>query len=1187
MKKLLIKNKFLILILAFVVAVLSAVLVIKPSSKKDGLNSFATGGVYTAFADEGQSESEETLKDLKAKVSTDGKYLLLISAFDDSILKTDGLYYIGYKYTVNGVQIDTTQLPDAKTATYYAGVSLKTANGVEEYGAKDIYSNAAYENYSLIVHEIEFETTYQEEGALIENLHSFITEMEQIGENEYKEVATTTSKNYLDNSKYRVANGNFDNDIEGWTFNNLSGEQPFGGVHANETFWGEGYAMNNAGNYFSAYADGASEASTGTLASPLFTVGGTGYITYMLGGAGNPRCYLTVENAAGEVLALYRNTRFADFPAGDYSLEDRRAMIGNTVFLANFVTYKADLSAYKGQQVKLVVHDLATAGWGVVFFDELNTFYAYESQIPENAFVAENLLANKTALAEELALEITAQGDYTADSFANYVEKLNAAKEIAGIEYATQTEVDNATNALTEARLALTVRPIEEVDGAVKSFRLASSDNKSLTIADYVNVNNLSNITYKVTSNNEKLTVGEIVDGVFTITAGEVDEETSVIVTVEVLYNGDVKLTVEVTVQITNEVAPTVFSEEVNKSCDVYALTDKESLVIDFAENVDNAGGLDLAYMLTHNGEEIVLESSSYIFLLGSYGVNETVETFTVTVSFVANEQNASISYVYNLAIKDTTDSRLVNGGFENGMDGWVKVGNIGNVSADTHYWVSEWENNGKGYEFGLDGEKMFSAYAGGEETAVGTLTSSTFTVGGSGFVTFKLGAMKDGNYVYVDVVDAHSKVILARYYNGLWAEYTNDLKSGCSLIAYKADLSSLIGREVFFRISDNADSGYGLFFVDSFNTYYEKEPSYFNNATPVNYAVSGTIYDVFNGGFEMGDVQGWWNNGEPGAVTNANAFFSGVAYGKEGAFLYSGVEDFQAGNGREGNQGVLTSSTFEIGGSGWISFKLGGGNSFCYVQVIDADTNQVLARYRQQARQDAVLIQYVADLSAHIGTLARIQLVDYASSDWGCVSFDNVVTYYAQTENLPEGLTANDTKYAVVNGSFENGLDGWKMSITEAGAHNTLGWVESSEHDAGWYTKNDDNKDGNNLFTFVKPDGTNCENSKGTLQTANFVLQQNTYVSFRFGGAGGGQNHDVHIQLCRADGSVIATFFNDKEGKQNTRMNGYFYYYEGAETDCFFRVVDNSTGDYGCFVVDDFRANQTVAPEGFVQAIL
>lgn len=732
MKKLLLKNKIFVLVLAFMVALLSALFALNTTSVESGVNSFTTGGVYTAFAEEGQSESDETLKELKAKVSTDGKYLLLISAFDDSFLKEDGLYYIGYKYTQKGTDIDTTQIAGAKTSTYYGAVNLKTANGVKSYGAKDIYSNDAYENYGLIVCEIEFETTYQEEGVYLEDLHAFITEMQANENGGYDVVDSIEGKNYFNKDKYR-----------------------------------------------------------------------------------------------------------------------------------------------------------------------------------------------------------------------------------------------------------------------------------------------------------------------------------------------------------------------------------------------------------------------------------------------------------------------LQNGGFENGMEGWTKVGNIGDVDTATHYWVNDPES-AEGFAFGMDGEKMFSAYApDAMESAVGTLTSSTFTVGGSGFVTFKVGAMKDGNYVYVDVVDATSKQILARYYNGLWADRTEDVKSGCTLIGYKADLSAFMGKEVFFRISDNADSGYGLFFVDSFITYYEEEPSYFNNATPVSYAVSGTIYDVFNGGFEMGDVQGWWNNGEPGAVTNANAFFSGVEYGKVGEYLYSGVEDYQAGNGREGNQGVLTSSAFEIGGCGWISFKLGGGNSRCYVQVIDATTNQVLARYRQQNRQDAVLIQYVADLSSYVGRLARIQVVDYASSDWGCVSFDNVITYYAQTENLPEGLTANDVKYELVNGSFENGLDGWKMTITEAGAHNTLGWVESSEHDAGWYTKNDDNKDGSNLFTFVRPDGTNCENTKGTLETANFVLKQNTYVAFRFGGAGGAQNHDVHIQLCSADGSVIKTFYNDKEGKVNTRMNAYYYYYDGVETDCFFRVVDNSISDYGCFVVDDFRANLTSAPEGFTPAIL
>ena len=486
-----------------------------------------------------------------------------------------------------------------------------------------------------------------------------------------------------------------------------------------------------------------------------------------------------------------------------------------------------------------------------------------------------------------------------------------------------------------------------------------------------------------------------------------------------------------------------------------------------------------------------------------------------------------------------------------------------------------------------MDGDKMFSAYVpGAEERLVGTLTSSNFVIGGSGFVTFKIGAMRDGNYVYVDVVDAETKQILARYYNGLWAERTEGVKSGCTLVAYKADLSAFMGKEVFFRLSDNADSGYGLFFADSFVTYYEAEPDGFNVATPVNYEISGTIYDLFNGGFELGDVQGWWSIGEIGVVTNANGYWGdNIPYEKVGDFLFTGVESFGADTMREWNKGTLTSSTFEIGGTGWISFKLGGGGSEqCYILVIDAVTGETLAKYHQQAQRDAVLIQYVADLSAFIGRTARIQVVDQAENGWGCVSFDHVVTYYPEGAALPEGIVANSlVNYNVTNGSFENGLEGWTQNIWEAGAHNTLGWVESAEHDAGWYTKNDDRKDGNNLFTFCRPDGTNCENTKGELVSSTFTLKQNSFVSFRFGGAG---TREVRIELVKADGTVIARFYNEAEGKINTEMHAYFYQYTGETTECFFRVVDDSVANYGCFVVDDFRANLEAAPEGFIPAI-
>ena len=569
---------------------------------------------------------------------------------------------------------------------------------------------------------------------------------------------------------------------------------------------------------------------------------------------------------------------------------------------------------------------------------------------------------------------------------------------------------------------------------------------------------------------------------------------------------------------------------------------------------------------------------------LMTYTCMHCLGEYTEAMTTSGHSYDNELDFVCNNCGFDTGAFRLQNGDFENGLDGWKVVGNIGGISTDKTYWT-------EAIEFGMDGEKMFSAYAPGAlESAVGTLTSSSFVVGGSGFVTFKVGAMRDGNYVYVDVVDAETKEILARYYNGLWSDA--DL-GGCKLVAYKADLSAFMGKEVFFRISDNADSGYGLFFADSFVTYYENEPADFNTATAVNYTVSGTIYDVFNGSFELGDVQGWWNIGEIGVVTNANGYWGdNIPYEKVGDFLFTGVESFGADTMREGNRGYLTSSAFEIGGTGFISFKLGGGGSaLCYVQVIDAVSGEVLARYHQQAQRDAVLIQYVADLSAYIGRTARIQVIDQAENGWGCVSFDHVVTYYPAGAALPEGVTAidikGDIKYTLENGSFETGnIDGWTMNITEAGAHNTIGWVLENEIDAGWYTKNDGIKDGRFLFTFAQPGDINCENTKGTLQSSTFTLKQGSFVSFKFGAAGGVSNHDVYIELCRADGSVIARFYNDAPGKMNTQMNAYFYQYQGGDVECFFRVVDNSTGDYGCVVVDDFRVNLESAPEGYIAAI-
>ena len=1157
-------------------------------------------------------------------------------------INTNGLSKISYKAQANNELITVGEISDGKfTVTagnmvgeanvkvainvYYDGkaklsveLNVKLTNdeaptlvGDEVYGECDVVKLVDKESLKIdfatyVINPCDLALTYSvvcdgEELALDGSVYSlplggyneeltykiFTVTVSCMVNGEEKTLEFTYTLGIKDTGKYNVVNGNFENGLEGWTMNNTVGEAPFAGIDNKTRYWVQEFPMFNIGSYFSSYADGASEGSQGTLASSYFLVN-SDYATYNLGGAGNPNVYLTIEDKDGKVIALYRNTMFADLPGDVTDYDAQRELIGNSVFLANFVTYKVDISDFKGQEVRFVVHDHASESWGVVFFDELYTYYGADAVIPEDAILAENLLANKDALNTELALEVTEQGDYTLDSFNAYLEKLAAAKDLLDNVTVAQSTVDRAVEALTAARLALEVRPIEEVEGAKKSFSIISGSDKEITLSDYINTNGLSGITYELVASGDVVTLSPVADGKFTVTAGAVVDATDILVTIKVYHNGEAKLSLELAVQVTNDLAPTVLEGELVKEYDIFLLDNKTTLTVDLSDNVDNAGNLVLTYSVNGN----VIEGSHYTISLGSYTDVATFETLNVVISYVANGKEQSVSYTYKLGLKDSSECRLENGGFENGLEGWTQVGNIGGISSDTHYWVNDPEVP-EGFEFGMDGNNMYSGYAPGAlESAVGTLTSSTFKVGGSGFVTFKVGAMRDANYVYIDVVDAETKEILARYYNGLWADRTNDMKSGCTLIAYKADLSAFAGKEVFFRISDSADSGYGLFFADSFVTYYESEPDGFNAATPVEYDLPDRIYDVFNGGFEMGDVQGWWNDGQPGHVTNADAFFSGVAYGKDGNFLYSGVEDFEAGNGLEGNRGVLTSSVFELGGTGYITFKLGGGgNALCYVQVIDAVTGEVLARYHQQAMEDAVLKLYVADLSAYIGRTVRIQVVDYADRDWGCVSFDSLVTYYASADSIPDGLAATDIKgdlkYTLDNGSFESGnTDGWQMNITEAGAHNTLGWVLDTEIDAGWYAKNDDTKDGNFLFTFVTPDDVNCESSKGTLESSTFSLKHGSFVSFKFGGAGGARNHDVYIELCRADGSVIARFFNDAEGKINTKMNAYFYQYTGAEVNCFFRVVDNSQGDYGCFVVDDFRVNLESIPEGYIAAI-
>ncbi|MDE5729610.1 MAG: hypothetical protein K2I20_05510 [Clostridia bacterium] len=539
-------------------------------------------------------------------------------------------------------------------------------------------------------------------------------------------------------------------------------------------------------------------------------------------------------------------------------------------------------------------------------------------------------------------------------------------------------------------------------------------------------------------------------------------------------------------------------------------------------------------------------------------------------------------SKIYQTEAQAPSEYDIANGGFETGsLAGW-KIVEGEAFSHDGVNAESVWWNENITYS--RDGNFHYGHYM---PAATGVMRSSEFKLGGSGYISWKLGGCQNNGLTYLRFMlkgeekDTEiAKFSNFKYWNFQFPHVANGMRL-LNMVQYYADFSEYLGRTMYIEVVDKNSSTdeLGCITLDSVKTYWEEAPVWYD--TEAYRAVISDNYDVIpdsehqviNGNFETGDLNGWTLSDPEhpiGRVVNEE-FCLGRPYNKKGNYLFTGFE--HDGQKLEGNTGTLTSSEFVLGGTGWITYRLGGGkdSSLCYLSVLDAENGTELARFFNMYFNDGSMSAYKADLTKFLGKKIKLQLVDNAHDDWGLLIADSFITYYENEKAIPSEaklaidklpMLEDENKYQVFNGCFDTGdLTGWTCVNGEV-----PGAVSSNNK---YFSGASYGKEGNFLFTAIE--GYNgepnpspaLEHRMGTIRSREFTLRAGGWISFKLGGA---INPTTGIRVVRAsDGAVLGEFNHTAVSPAGEGVLAqYIYQFTEVteETECYIEIFDNAPNE-------------------------
>ena len=203
--------------------------------------------------------------------------------------------------------------------------------------------------------------------------------------------------------------------------------------------------------------------------------------------------------------------------------------------------------------------------------------------------------------------------------------------------------------------------------------------------------------------------------------------------------------------------------------------------------------------------------------------VADSFKTYYETAKALPKDAITATDLLSRHVLGEDNEFQVLNGDFETGdLYGWTLSDEQKPIGAvvGANSWLD--------YPYNKEGMYLFSGFEhniGNIEGNTGTLTSSEFTVGGCGWMTFLLGGGKNTDLCYVSIIDAETSTELLRFAN------KNMLSQEGSLVKYRADLSSIMGKKVKIQIVDNAVNDWGLITADSFITHYENAADVASNA--------------------------------------------------------------------------------------------------------------------------------------------------------------------------------------------------------------------------------------------------------------------------------------------------------------------------------------------------------------------